>query len=151
MSGLFSQYSMRSLPEMSVLFPIEANIATPRPRSEASARIASPRAPDWDTNPTFPRAGAVAAKVAFRRTCGSVLITPMQFGPTIRIPYRRSFTLISASRPAPSAPTSLNPAVITTSPRTPFRPHSSTTSRTRSRGTVITARSTGPGISPIEA
>jgi len=37
-------------------------------------------------NPTLPRDGTVAAKVALRRTPGSVLITPMQLGPTMRMP-----------------------------------------------------------------
>jgi hypothetical protein len=75
-----------SLPEMSVLLPIEMNIATPRRLSEASARIASPSAPDWEMKPTFPRDGTVAANVALRRTPVSVLITPMQLGPTMRMP-----------------------------------------------------------------
>ncbi len=85
-SSLSSQYSSRSLPETSVLLPIETNMETPRPQPAASARIASPSAPDWEISPTLPRAGTAAAKVALSRTSGSVLITPMQLGPTMRMP-----------------------------------------------------------------
>ncbi len=69
-SALCSQYSRRSLPETSVLLPIDTNIATPIPDSAASARIASPSAPDCETNPTLPRDGTVAANVAFNRIDG---------------------------------------------------------------------------------
>jgi hypothetical protein len=44
----------------------------------------------------------------------------MQFGPTMRMPCAASFALSFASSVAPPFPTSLNPAVMTTSPRTPF-------------------------------
>ena len=81
-------------------------------------------------NPTFPRFGTDAAKVALRRISGSVLITPMQLGPTIRIPYFLSLALTFASISAPTPPTSRNPAVIVTSPRTPFFPQASTTPST---------------------
>lgn len=146
-SGLSSQYSRRSLPDTSVLFPIETNIATPRPFSTASARIASPSAPDCETKPTLPRTGVVAAKVALRFTSGSVLTTPMQLGPTMRIRCPRNVALSLASNNAPSDPTSLNPAVMTMSPRTPFLPHAVTTESTWSFATVTIAKSTGPGMS----
>jgi len=40
----------------------------------------------------------------------------------------------------------LKPAVITTTPRTPFFPHSSSAASTSGAGTTITARSTSPGM-----
>ncbi len=97
---------------------------------------------------TFPRDGTEEANVALSRTAGSVLITPMQLGPTMRMPC---FLILRASRSsssAPTGPTSLKPAVITTKPRTPLRPHSSMTRSTLSRGTAMMARSTGSGIWP---
>jgi hypothetical protein len=48
-------------------------------------RIASPAPPDWDTNPTFPLTGIVAANVASSLTLSLRLTTPMQFGPIIRM------------------------------------------------------------------
>ena len=105
-AGSSSQYSIRSLPEMSALFPTLANMEIPSWICRALARMISPSAPDWDMKPAVPRRGAVAAKVALSRTAGSVLMTPMQLGPTIRIPALRTRSRISASSFAPSSPTS---------------------------------------------
>ena len=58
------------------------------------------------------------ANVAFIETSGAVLTTPMQFGPTRRMPCRRASVTSSRSAVAPSAPVSANPALITTSPPT---------------------------------
>src|SRR5438094_9186609 len=59
---------------------------------------------------------------------GWVLITPMQFGPIIVMSYASHSDRSRASRAIPTSPTSRKPAVITTSPRTPFFPQSSTAS-----------------------
>src|SRR5947199_6545683 len=80
-AGPSSQYSTRSLPETSALLPIEANWVRPIPRSWATLRIATPRAPDWLTKPMAPGRAGVGAKVALRLTSEEVLITPMQLGP----------------------------------------------------------------------
>ena len=48
-----------------------------------------PSAPLCDMKAMRPVRGSVGAKVASMRTAGSVLMTPMQFGPIIRIPYCR--------------------------------------------------------------
>ena len=88
-AGSFSQYSRRSLAETSALFPIETNWVSPRPRSAAACRMATPRAPDWLTKPTEPDRAGEGAKVALRETSTAVLITPMQFGPIIRRPAPR--------------------------------------------------------------
>ena len=46
-----------------------------------------PSAPDCDENADASRAAAATgANVAFMRTSGAVFTTPMQFGPTIRMP-----------------------------------------------------------------
>lgn len=79
---------------------------------------------------------------------GSVLMTPMQLGPIIRIPYRRATASSSCSRASPSPPTSRKPDVMTMSPRAPAAPHSSATSHACSLGTAITATSTGSGMAP---
>ena len=145
--GSSSQYSSRSLPDTSALFPSDANIERPRPSCVISARIASPSAPLCDENAMLPASGSVVAEnVPCSRNAGSLLITPMQFGPIIRMPYRRTMSRTSASNTAPSSPTSLNPAVMTTMPRTPLRPQDSTCEATKRRGTAMIARSTSSGI-----
>ena len=78
-----------------------------------------PSAPDWDCMAMRPGAGLSGAKVAFRPT--AVFTTPMQFGPTNRMPLRRARFRSSISSPA--CPTSPNPAVSTTTPATPIAPH----------------------------
>ena len=147
--GSSSQYSTRSLPETSALLPIEANWVKPIPRSAAAFKIATPSAPDWLTNPTVPGRAGVGAKVALSDTAASVLITPMQLGPTIRTPAARTRSRSRRSSAAPSSPVSAKPAVIVTSALTPAAMHSSTTGSTRSRGTITTARSIGSGTAAI--
>src|SRR6202171_1033504 len=84
---------------------------------------ARPRAPLCDMKPTRPRGGVVGPKVAFIDTSGAVLITPMQLGPTSRIPASRHTASRSACRLAPSSPDSANPDEITTRLLTPFLAH----------------------------
>ena len=112
--------------------------------------MVTPRAPDWLMKLEGPGGGMVGAKVAFSETPSSVLRRPMQLGPTSRIPKSRQTPASRRSRSAPSGPTSLKPAEMTTTPFTPFSPHSRTTSRTCSLGTTTTARSTGPGMCPTD-
>src|ERR1700687_2958174 len=97
--------------------------------------------------PTRPRGGVVGPNVAFIETSGAVLITPMQFGPTIRTPASRQTASRSACLQTPSSPDSLNPEEITTRLLTPFFAHWRAVSTTPTAGTAITARPTGPGIS----
>ncbi len=146
-----SQYSSRSLPETSALFPSEANIDRPSPRSRIAASTASPSAPDCDEKAMFPGSGVVDEKVACRLMEGSVLMTPMQLGPTMRIPYFLETASSADSSDAPDSPISLNPAVITMRPRTPFRPQDSAAATACWLGTTRMARSTGPGMSSTEA
>ena len=86
----------------------------------------------------------------FSRTCGSVFTMPMQLGPMIRIPYARQMSTSSRCLAGPSPPTSANPEEMTTSPRTPFSPHSRATWRTNAAGTTMNATSTGPGTFSID-
>jgi hypothetical protein len=88
--------------------------------------------------------------VAFIEISGSELMTPMQLGPIIRTPARRTRSFSSRSSFAPSSPVSLKPALITTRPLTPASMHSPTTGRTESRGTMTTARSIGSGTAAID-
>src|SRR6202171_2082422 len=97
--------------------------------------------------PTRPRGGVVGPNVAFIETSGAVLITPMQFGPTIRIPASRQTASRSACRRTPSSPDSLNPEEITTRLLTPFFAHWRAVSTAWIAGRATTARATGPGIS----
>ena len=112
--------------------------------------MATPRAPACETKPIEPRRAAVGEKVALSDTSGSVLITPMQLGPTMRRPPLRTNSHSSRSSAAPSSPVSAKPAVITTRPPTPFSTHSATTPITASRGTATTARSTASGTARID-
>ena len=134
---------------MSALFPTDTNEESPIPRRLVSLMTARPTAPLCDRNPTVPGSGVIDANVPFRATSGSVLITPMQFGPTSRIPHRRHTSTSSRCRLGPSPPVSPNPAEMTTSPRTPLRPHASATSMTNGALTAMNATSTGPGTSSI--
>ena len=83
--GSSSQYWMRSLPLTSALLPAETKVDTPRPRRAISIRMIAPRPPDWEMNPIGPLVGAKGEKVAFMLTAGSVLTTPRQLGPIMRI------------------------------------------------------------------
>ncbi len=112
--------------------------------------MASPRAPLCEENATLPRGGATGAKVAFRETVGSVFTIPRQFGPTIRMPWRRITSRSAFWRFTPSSPTSWNPALMTTSALIPFAPQASAASTTCAAGITITARSTGPGTSAMD-
>jgi hypothetical protein len=88
-----SQYWRRSLALTSALLPSETNVETARPSSPIVSRIAVPRVPDWDRKATPPGSGSTGAKVARIATRGAVLITPMQFGPMRRRPWRRASSI----------------------------------------------------------
>ncbi len=77
-------------------------------------------------------------------------MTPRQFGPTTRIPCRRAASRTWRSSSTPSAPTSLNPALMMITPRTPAWPHSSTSAGTDLGGVTMTARSTGSPIAETD-
>ena len=93
--------------------------------------------------------GAFGAKVALRRTKGSVLISPMQFGPTTRMSCRRADASSRDSVAAPDGPISPNPALSTTAAPTCAAPHSSMICGTLEAGTATMARSTRSGMAPI--
>ncbi len=130
------------MPEMSALFPMETNVDSPKPSSAACPMTAIPSAPLCERNPTRPVGGHVVANVPLSCTAGSVFTTPMQFGPISRIPDARHTSRSSRCNAAPSEPVSANPAEITTSPRTPFSPHSRATAMTCAAGTATNATST---------
>ena len=120
---------------------------SPIPRRDAPSIAAAPNAPLWDDEADRARRARRRGRTSrVSDTAGSVLTTPMQFGPTSRIPLARQTSSSSASRAAPSAPASANPAVMTTSAATPAAAHSRATPGTGSAGTATIARSTGPGV-----
>ena len=141
-AGSCSQYCNRSLEDRSALSPSDTNALSPIPRRDAPSIAAAPNAPDCDTNPIDPAGTSARANVAVSDTSGDVFTTPMQFGPTSRIPLARHTSSSSASRAAPSAPASANPAVMTTSAETPAAAHSRATPGTAAAGTATIARST---------
>ena len=100
------------------------------------------------TNPTRPGFAIPAANVAFIRSIG--FMTPRQFGPTTRMPYRRAASSTCDSSAAPSSPTSLNPALMMITPRTPAAPQSATSWGAVFAGVTMTARSTGSPIAAID-
>ena len=59
-------------------------------------------------------------KDAFRWNAGSVLTTPMQLGPTMRMPAVRTRSRIASSCARPSTPVSAKPALMTTIAPTRF-------------------------------
>ena len=65
------------------------------PRAVAMLITAIPSAPDCDMKATCPSGGYAWANVPFMRTSGSVLITPMQFGPISRMPVARQISTSS--------------------------------------------------------
>ncbi len=134
------------MPETSARLPADTKVEMPMPRWATRWSSAVPSAPDWLKKPTRPRPGRWAARVAFRRTAGSVLAMPRQLGPTTRKPYARAMRTRSSWRARPSGPVSPKPDETTTRPFTPFSAHSSTTSSTASAGTATTARSTSPSM-----
>ena len=79
-----------------------------------------------------------------------MLVSPMQFGPTSRTSCRRAEARTCDCVAAPDGPISANPELSTTAAPTCAAPHSSTTSATRAAGTAMSARSTSPGIAPID-
>jgi len=85
-SSSSSQYWMRSFPDTSALLPTLTKLESPRPRSRAYSRMASPSAPLCEDMATRPWGGKTGEKLAFIRTSGAVLIRPRQLGPTMRIP-----------------------------------------------------------------
>ena len=90
--------------DRSALSPSETNALSPIPRRDMPSIAAAPNAPLWETKPTVPAGTSARANVAGQRQSGRVLTTPMQFGPTSRIPVARQTSSSSASRAAPSAP-----------------------------------------------
>ena len=66
------------------------------------------------------------------------------------MPYSLTFASNCFSASAPSAPVSLNPAVIIQRPFMPFSWHWSIVERTNLALTTIIAKSTSPGISNTE-
>jgi hypothetical protein len=77
------------LPEISALLPTLTNVDRPMPRIWAWFITARPSAPDCDMNATRPSGGHAVVNVPFSLTLGSVLATPMQFGPISRMPWER--------------------------------------------------------------
>ena len=100
-------------------------------------------------NAIFPSGGIICENEPFKGVCESVI--PRLFGPIMLIPYFSPNAVNSASNLAPSSPTSLNPAVITTMFSTPASPQSFTVSLTKTDGMVIIAKSTFSGMSLILA
>ena len=74
------------------------------------------------------------------------LITPRQLGPMMRMPYSSALATRSRSSWAPSSPTSLKPAEMTTAVGTPASPHSSMMPGIDLGGVTMTARSTCSGM-----
>ncbi len=138
------------MPDTSARLPAETKVDRPRPRSAALARIAVPKAPDWQKKPVRPRAGSRGARVALSRTPGSVLSTPRAFGPTTRMPCDRASAASLRSALRPSGPVSPNPDDTTSSAFTPLARHASMTSSTLAAGTATTARSTSSGMSSTD-
>ena len=97
-------------------------------------------APDCDTRPRPPSRAGVRAKVALSPT--SVRISPREFGPSTRTPWRFAAATSSAWSERPPSPASPKPLESTTAALMPALPASSITPGTEAAGVTITARST---------
>ncbi len=135
----------RSLSSTPARLPTDRNREKPSRSDRPYLRIPAQSAPLWETKAMFPGGGSASEKVALKETSGSVLRTPKQFGPMIDIRYRWTRARRSASSATPAPPTSLNPAEITTRPRVPARPSSSTTPPTFAAGTMTIPSSGASG------
>ena len=136
-----SQYCRKSLPLTSALLPSEIKLEMPMPARVAAFSTAMPTAPDCEASAIGPGMAFAAPNVASRRTDGSVLTMPTQFGPMILMPCLRAALVNSRWRSAPSAPTSAKPPLITTSPRAPFAAQSGTSAATLSAAMATMPRS----------
>ena len=112
--------------------------------------MAAPSVPDCDETPMRPGRGRTPTKVASSDTSGAVLTTPMELGPTRRMPWRWASSTTPCSSSAPASPDSEKPALITTRPCTRLCAQSSTTAATWSADTHTTARSMSSGTSRID-
>ena len=126
---------------------MEMNFEKPKLRSAAKSRTAVHSAPLWEMNETFPALGMRAEKLAFKRTAGSGLMTPRQFGPISRTPASRQVATRRSSIARPSGPISRNPAETMTMPLTPFATASWTDCSAAFGGRMTMPRSISSGIS----
>ena len=131
------------------MLPKLITLLNPIPEVTLQSIIATIIAPLWEINAIFPVGGIICENDPFRGVCESVI--PKLLGPIMFMPYSLPSAVSSASSLAPSSPTSLNPAVMTTIFSMPFSPHSLTAVFTNGDGMVIITRSTFPGTSFIFA
>ncbi len=68
------------------MLPTLTNVENPSPSRLAAASAARPSAPLCEDMATRPCGGKTGANVAASRTAGSAFRSPMQLGPTSRIP-----------------------------------------------------------------
>ena len=73
------------MPETSALLPTLTKLARPKRRSRAREITAKPRAPLCELKARLPAGGKTGANDAFKEIRGSVLISPRQLGPIIRM------------------------------------------------------------------
>ena len=111
----------------------------------AQSRMATHSAPDWEMTEIFPGGGTDGANVAFIWWC--VFSTPRQFGPCSRTPCFWQSSTNSCSASAPSALTSLNPAVMTVTTLAPASIESWIACFTNLGGTTTIPRSILPSYS----
>ena len=150
-AGSCSQYCRTSLLDRSALSPSDTNAESPIPRRDMPSIAAAPNAPLWDTKPTVPAGTSARAKVAVSDTAGSLLTTPMQLGPTSRIPVDAA-GLEQLREPGRALGARLRePGRDHHERRDTGRAHTRGRHRAPARpGTATIARSTGPGTSPID-
>ena len=148
-SSSSAKYCNNSISLTPALLPKLITLLNPIPEVTLQSIIATIIAPLWEINAIFPVGGIIWENDPFNGVCESVI--PKLFGPIMFIPYSSPSAVNSASNLAPSPPTSLNPAVITTIFSTPFSPHSLTAVFTNTEGIVIIAKSTSPGTSVMFA
>src|SRR5271157_608801 len=145
--GSSARYSRKSLSSTSALLPREMNAENPISLSTLQSLTPVMMAPDWLIMAMLPSFGVSGAKVELCLR----LMMPRQFGPSTRMPAALHRSMNWASSFEPSAPTSLNPAVMTTMALTHLVTQPSIASKIALAGMQMTARSTSSGISVTDA
>ena len=112
-----------------------------------------PNAPDWLMRATLPGGSSTSSSALMNvpKSPSRGFITPMQFGPTMRMSVSCAIASIRSWSSSPSGPLSAKPELTTTQAPQPRSSAALTTSGASFAGTTTNTRSAGEGRSPRDA
>ena len=121
------------------------------PSAAARSKIETISAPLWLTSPMAPSGSRSVSSTTDEQSASRWwgTISPMQLGPTSRMPDSRAIATSSAWRAAPSAPASAKPVEMMTQQPTPAAAASRTVATSEEPGTARMATSGGAGAAAI--